>query len=238
MNILETLWGINRRHLLHQALSGLILGIILCGFVATMSGCSSAHSQASENFPPRPGTDILVWGDSTTNSIVDELKQEMMGLVNIVTIDNVYNPINARSTSYALQHMDEWLDRWPKAEFVLFNHGIWDASDVENCYLVPPADYLLNIEEIVARIIKDGKTPIFKTTHLTFEDSDPRAIDIVLYNAAAARAIYSFDIRIPTIDIESIVGIDMLQADGIHYTDEGEDIVASFVADRLVEEIF
>ena len=228
-----------RQKIQNLGLYGLMLMIVpLGGIMITLDGCSSAHSTQTDNFPPKPGGDILVWGDSTTNSIVDELRLELTGLVNIVTISEGYNIIDAGSTLTALQFMDEWLDQWPKAEFVLFNHGLWDASDYENCYLVPPADYLLNIEEIVARIIADGKTPIFKTTHLTFEDSDPRAIDIVLYNAAAARAIYSFEMSIVTIDLEPIVTIDMLQADGIHYTDEGEDIVASFVADRLVEEIF
>jgi lysophospholipase L1-like esterase len=151
---------------------------------------------------------------------------------------------NGRTSENVLSHLDEWVLA-DGADVVHLNAGLHDLHrDPETGRPAVPLDaYRRNLETIFGRLRGETDAALIwaATTPVAGDrDADDGAYDrvhqdVADYNAAAAEVALAHGVRIN--DLFTVVdraGRDrLLQADGVHFTDEGYEMLGRAVADAV-----
>ena len=154
-----------------------------------------------------------------------------------------------RTTDYALSHIGEWVSG-RRPHVVHINCGLHDlAQDFDAAEpRVPLAEYARNVESILTYINEETgasvvwalTTPVIEAWHHENKGFDRFENNVTLYNEAAGKA--AKKTGDPVNDLYSIVmeagREQLLQRDGVHFKEEGYDLLGRAVADKLKEAYF
>ena len=137
-----------------------------------------------------------------------------------------------------LVHLDEWvLARVP--DLVHVNCGLYDLkrafSVVPN---VPLEEYATNVWRLLTRLQSETAvvwaqtTPVDEHLHYQNTSSDRFEADVEAYNTAARSVVEELDV--PINDLFAVIDCEgkarLLTQDGVHFTDEGSQILGESVA--------
>ncbi len=153
---------------------------------------------------------------------------------------------NGRTSGNVLAHLQEWvLAEAP--DVVHLNAGLHDLHrDRETGRTTTPLDvYRSNLEAIFHRLrdetdatlIWAATTPVNQDRHRANKPFDRAEDDVAAYNAAAAEVARAAGARINDLyEVVERAGRDrLLQADGVHFTDEGYELLGQAVTEAVRE---
>jgi len=153
-------------------------------------------------------------------------------------------PDNGGTSRNVLEHLDEWaLKRRP--DIVHVNCGLHDLRRErgQEGTAVPLEEYAENVRAILERLAKKGRTqvvwatttPVHGKRHHAVKPFDRLEADVDRYNAAATRIALATGAVID--DLYAFVMSrgrdDLLDQDGVHYRDDGYELLGKAVAGVL-----
>jgi len=173
---------------------------------------------------------VLLIGDSISIGYTVPVRKLLEGKANVLRI-----PANGGPTTRGVQNLDKWLDVG-KLDVIHFNFGLHDARlepDTGKCQ-VDLKSYEENLRKIVERLKKTGAKLIWATTTAVVDGPGRkrRNSDIIAYNEAALRVMKEAGIQIDDLysELMKIEREKITTPDGTHFTPEGYDFLAKFVA--------
>lgn len=205
-----------------------------------------AYAQV-EDVPGLPR--VLLIGDSISIWYTVPVRNLLKGKANVHR-----PPENCHATNYILKQLDTYLGdkKWDVIHFNSGGHDLTYRKDgiqgnpgltpEEGGKLVVPLDeYKKNLRMIVARLKKTGAKVVWSTTTpmgVKYQEKKIRfEEDIVKYNAAAAEIMKAEGVPIVDLYGMSKPNIEKLVKDGVHYTDEGSEMLAKAVAGAIEKEL-
>ena len=179
---------------------------------------------------------VVLIGDSIRMGYQDHVVSQLAGRV------KVWVPkANGGDSRNVLAHLGQWVfSRQP--DLVHVNCGLHDlkrAFGAESA--VPLAEYEGNVRQILQRLQRelDGAvvwtttTPVDENWHHQNKGFDRLEADVEAYNAAA-RAV-AVDLGVPIDDLFAVVEREgkarLLTQDGVHFTEEGSQLLGRVVAE-------
>ena len=142
---------------------------------------------------------------------------------------------NCRFAKYTLRGMFDWAEGLKGSEVIHWNNGLWDATECLGDGLFTSVDEYVETMLRIAKFLK-AITPnvIFATTtptHPEYPYTHNEKIDI--FNAALVHKLQEIGIEIN--DLNALVKnlMDYICADQIHLTDEGFEVCAKQVAEKI-----
>ena len=178
---------------------------------------------------------VILIGDSIRMAYQDGVRRLLTGEC------EVWAPAeNGGTSANVLAHLDAWvLAR--RADLVHLNCGLHDLRRARpgGALNVPLAAYRENLEALFGRLLDAGRrllwastTPVNHAWHRDHKPFDRFEEDVLAYNRAAAGI--AARAGVPVDDLYGVVmvaGRDRLLApDGVHFTDEGSEVLARAVA--------
>jgi lysophospholipase L1-like esterase len=163
---------------------------------------------------------------------------------------NVHRPpVNCRSSKQILAELDDYLGSNPW-DVIHFNCGGHDITYRKNEKPTPPPEgtiqvpldeYKQNLRTIVKRLKKTGARLIWASTTPMGQEYIKQGFrfesDILAYNVAAAEIMKQEGIPINDLYTLTKANIEKLVKDGVHFTDQGSDILAKAVANSIQREL-
>lgn len=154
-----------------------------------------------------------------------------------------------KTTDYTLSHIGEWISG-RRPDVVHINCGLHDlAQDFDAVEpRIPLAEYARNVQSILtyineetgASIVWALTTPVIEAWHHENKGFDRFENNVTLYNEAAGKV--AKKLSIPVNDLYSVVmearPERLLNADGVHFKEEGYGLLGRAVADKLKEAYF
>ena len=184
---------------------------------------------------------VILVGDSIRMGYQETVRQVLEGQAEVCTPEQ-----NGGNTAKVLDNLDEWVIA-SNPDIVHVNCGLHDLKKefgaAENA--IPLADYEANVRQIVERIGARTRavvvwaltTPVNEKWHHDNKPFDRFEADVDAYNAAARRV--TTDLGVPVDDLFQVAmdaGRDgILRPDGVHFTDEGSEILGKAVAECVRE---
>ena len=151
---------------------------------------------------------------------------------------------NGEDTVNVLRNLDEWVIK-ERPDLVHNNAGLHDLKVTVKSYQVPLADYEKNLQTILERIRTGTKAKIIFATSTPIVDAlhaqrkvgfDRFEADVQKYNAAAAAVMKRAGV--PVNDLHQLVEAGgrekVMASDGTHYTEQGYDLLATAVAEKIL----
>lgn len=182
---------------------------------------------------------VVLIGDSIRLGYQETVRRELAGLAEVWAPEE-----NGETSRNVLAHLSTWvLSREPVV--VHLNCGLHDVKRAPdtNELLVPLAEYRANVWQILeqaqqgtqAAVIWATTTPVNEAWHQAQKSFTRFNVDIRAYNEAAVAIAHP--LGIPVDDLFTVVmeaGRDRyLSADGVHFTDEGYELLGKVVADVI-----
>lgn len=181
---------------------------------------------------------VVLIGDSIRMHMQADVAAELKGFA------EVWGPsLNAGTSSNTLRHLEDWILSRP-ADLVQVNVGLHDLARLPENDLKPRNSvevYKANVRTILStiqtvrpnvKLIWARTTPVHEQRHHETKGLERYEADVDAYNAAADEV--SRELGIESIDLFKVVmdaGRDkLLTPDGVHYTPEGQKILATAVA--------
>ena len=183
---------------------------------------------------------ILVIGDSISIGITGPLSRALFDEY------DVFHPAdNCRNSYFTLHNLDRWLDMPRYAEnleIIVWNNGIWDSlfddwdigEDPREWFGVSIEEYEENIIQIAEKMEATGKRIIFFTTTEIVGGPFKKGMEIEL-NEIAKRVLPNYGIEI--IDMYQIAIDERAEhpiSYDVHFTDEGNEILADALKDFIL----
>jgi lysophospholipase L1-like esterase len=179
---------------------------------------------------------VILVGDSIRMGYQEKVRELLSGRA------DVWGPEqNGGTSENVLAHLDEWvLSR--NADVIHINCGLHDIKKEfgEEAAAVPLDTYRENVRAILSRLKEESDaivvwaltTPVNYRRHHENKQFDRFEEDVDAYNAAASEV--CGELGVPTNDLNAAVveagRDDILQKDGVHYTDAGCDYLGEKVA--------
>ena len=151
---------------------------------------------------------------------------------------------NGEDTVNVLRNLDEWVIK-ERPDVVHINAGLHDLKVTVKSYQVPLADYEKNLQTILERIRTGTKAKIIFATSTPIVDAlhaqrkvgfDRFEADVQTYNAAAAAVMKRAGV--PVNDLHQLVEAGgrekVMASDGTHYTEQGYELLATAVAEKIL----
>ena len=145
---------------------------------------------------------------------------------------------NGGDSRNVLAHLDEWvLARAP--DLVHVNCGLHDLKRAFGAGPnVPLEEYAANVRQLLMRlqgevlVVWAQTTPVDEQLHHKNTSFDRCEADVAAYNAAARSVVEELDVPIDDLFavVERAGKARLLTQDGVHFTDEGSQILAGAVA--------
>jgi lysophospholipase L1-like esterase len=166
----------------------------------------------------------------------DTVMQELAGVADVWAPDE-----NGEKSTKVLSHLEEWvISRNP--DIVHINCGLHDLKrkTVSHEPAVPPERYKANVRKILeqsmaktdSRIIWAMTTPVNEDWHHENKGFERLESDVLDYNAAALEI--AGELGVAVNDLHGVImkaGRDSyLKPDGVHFTDEGSQLLGQSVA--------
>lgn len=184
---------------------------------------------------------MLLIGDSIRLDYQTYVSERLAGVA------SVGGPVeNGGDSRRLLENLDDWVTR-QAPDIVHLNCGLHDIKrerGTTGC-AVPVEEYERNLRAIflhlraatTATLVWASTTPVIDARHAAHKAFDRRLDDVLVYNAAAARA--AADCGVAVNDLYGVIaaaGADaLLLPDGVHFTREGSRLLGKAVAGFLVE---
>ena len=179
---------------------------------------------------------VVLIGDSIRMGYQDHIVSQLAGRAEVWAPEE-----NGGDSRNVLSHLDQWVfSRQP--DLVHVNCGLHDlkrAFGAESA--VPLAEYERNVRQILQRLQRElngavvwaTTTPVDETWHHQNKGFDRLEADVEAYNAAA-RAVAE-DLGVPIDDLFAVIEGEgkarLLTQDGVHFTDEGSQLLGRVVAE-------
>ncbi len=182
---------------------------------------------------------VVLIGDSIRLGYQETVRRELTGLAEVWAPEE-----NGETSRNVLAHLPEWvLSQGPT--MVHLNCGLHDVKRAPdtNALLVPLEEYRANVRQLLeqvrqgtpATVIWATTTPVNEAWHQAQKSFARFNADIRAYNAAAVAIAQA--LGLPVDDLFTVVmdaGRDRyLSADGVHFTDEGYELLGKVVADVI-----
>lgn len=184
----------------------------------------------------------LLIGDSISIGYTSRVQEALKGKVNVFRI-----PVNGGSTKEGLAGIDQWLGdkAW---DVIHFNWGLHDLKrqvegspnpdqlDVGGRVNIPLDNYEQNLATLLTRLERTGARLIWATTTPIPDEAMGRVRgDEMIYNAAAEKIMKHHSVRINDLHRAIQPHLEIAQPPkDVHFRDEGNDILASIVADEIL----
>lgn len=201
---------------------------------------ASQHHEnpAFASVPDVPGLPrVLLLGDSISIGYTLPVRAALQGRANVHR-----PPTNCSSTGYALANLDTWLGAgtW---DVIHFNFGLHDAKlPPEGTRHAPLDVYERNLREIVRRLRTTGARLIWATTTPVPLGGNlgpnRRFGDVAAYNAAALRVMRDEGVAVNDLHTAILPHVDDVgRARDVHFTSEGYNLLAGYVAAAVEHEL-
>ena len=152
----------------------------------------------------------------------------------------VYQPEdNCRFVKYTLRGMFDWYDGLKDADVIHWNNGLWDATELfgdgtfttEEEYINDCLRIVKILKKITPNIIFATTTPVWDEFEYTHNDKIQRFNEIIVPVLKAEGVVIN--------DLYSAVASDVhkyvKECDKIHLSDEGIDLCAKLVCEKIKE---
>ncbi|MBQ2736275.1 MAG: SGNH/GDSL hydrolase family protein [Clostridia bacterium] len=172
------------------------------------------------------GDSIRLWGYGT--KVPEMLGEEY----------TVYQPEdNCRFTKYTLRGMFDWQDGIKGADIIHWNNGLWDATELfgdgtfttEEEYISDCTRIARILKKITPNVIFATTTPVWDEFEYTHNDKIKRFNEIIVPVLEAEGVVIN--------DLYSAVASDIhkyiKECDKIHLSDEGIDLCAGLVVEKI-----
>jgi len=159
----------------------------------------------------------------------------------------LHAPGNSSSSANIVNNLEDWLAGY-EPDVVLFNCGLHDIKLQSGQTATLPDQYEANLQDIIdgltglscsPRIVWCSTTPVIDERHQAVKSFGRRNQGVVAYNQIADEVMTAAGIE--TIDLyEAVVNNDpaaLLAADGVHFTEQGYQILAQAITDYLTAEL-
>ena len=181
---------------------------------------------------------VLLLGDSISMSYTAGVRQRLGGAAQVLRA-----PDNCRTTRRTLENLEAWLGKgeW---HIIHINCGIHDvtrldakgSSAAHGEPQVPLAAYCSTLERILARLARTRARLVWATTTPVGEEvAVRRNEDIDAYNRAAAEVVARHVASVDDLHALVRASESQLWSDGVHFTDEGSEILGKAVAECVRE---
>jgi acyl-CoA thioesterase-1 len=184
---------------------------------------------------------VLLIGDSVSMWYTLPVRKMLDGKANVHR-----PPVNCHHTRQVLEELDSYLGGKPW-DVIVFNAGGHDITmrNAEGAAVPPPEgkiqisleEYKKNLATIVSRLRTTDAKLVWVTTTPMGEAYISKGFrkeeDIVTYNAAAAEIMKENGITIVDVYALTKPDTDRLLKDGVHFTDEGSEVLAKAVVEAV-----
>lgn len=204
-------------------------------WLALLLGTVVSSAAAQEKPLPR----VVLVGDSIRMGYAPLVAKRLEGKAVVISAKP-----NGEDTVNVLRNLDEWVIK-ERPDVVHINAGLHDLKVTVKSYQVPLADYETNLQTILERIRTGTKAKIIFATSTPIVDAlhaqrkvgfDRFEADVQKYNAAAVAVMHRAGV--PVNDLHQLVedgGREKLMAsDGTHYTEQGYELLATAVAEKIL----
>jgi len=179
---------------------------------------------------------VVLIGDSIRMAYQATVQSELDGAAEIWAPE-----VNGGDSRNVLLHLDEWIFA-RRPHIVHVNCGLHDVKRdfARGQFQVPVEEYAQNVRQILTRLATESEakvfwattTPVDEKLHHENKDFDRFEADVDAYNAAAVALCWELGVDVD--DLYSVVGksgkADLLKADGVHFVEEGSQILGREVA--------
>jgi hypothetical protein len=194
----------------------------------TKSGEKPAATKESADLPR-----VLLIGDSISLGYEPLVRKRLAGITTVV-----HPPENCRSTIHGLKRIDTWLGEgsW---DVIHFNWGIWDAHHVAGNLRTTPEEYEQNLSKLVSRLKATGAKLIWaSSTPITGRVGHSRlwveGAEIPLRNRIAQKVMEQNGILMNDLYTAILPQTEEFHhKDRAHFTPEGYDFLARYVAESI-----
>lgn len=204
-------------------------------WLALLLGTVVSSAAAQEKPLPR----VVLVGDSIRMGYAPLVAKRLEGKAIVISAKP-----NGEDTVNVLRNLDEWVIK-ERPDVVHINAGLHDLKVTVKSYQVPLADYEKNLQTILERIQTGTKAKVMFATSTPIVDAlhaqrkvgfDRFEADVQKYNAAAVAVMHRAGV--PVNDLHQLVedgGREKLMAsDGTHYTEQGYELLATAVAEKIL----
>jgi len=182
---------------------------------------------------------VVLIGDSIRMGYEPCVRRTLEGAADVLAPEE-----NGGPSTRVLANLDAWVIE-PAPDVVHLNCGLHDLKREfgASANAVPLNDYAANVEAVFSRILGEtsarlvwaATTPVNHAWHHARKDFDRFEEDVVAYNRAAADIAGRLGVAVN--DLYGVVmqaGRDrLLRPDGVHFTDEGSDVLGRAVAEAV-----
>ena len=180
---------------------------------------------------------VLIIGDSISIGYTDAVRRRLKAEADVRRI-----PGNGQSTDFGLENVDAWLctEAW---DVIHFNWGIWDTHLIEGKKIRNTTEqYRTNLRLLVERLKATGANLVWaSTTPIAFDISGDLGVEVkntVIYNGVAESVMKEFHVPIDDLYRRALPRLEAIQTeDGVHFTPEGSEYLADYVAQSIRREL-
>ena len=182
---------------------------------------------------------VICIGDSIRKGYEPTVIRELEGWADVIAMEG----IQGGNTRNVISHLDEWAIQH-RPDIVHFNAGLHDMARDPGpgpVNVVPLDEYRANVRQILETLQRETSaalifaltTPVDLERQLAVEKAVNRTCeDVTAYNEAAAAVAAALGVAVN--DLHSVVvergAAGLLVEDGVHFTDEGSEILGRAAA--------
>lgn len=184
---------------------------------------------------------LLSIGDSISLGYLNSLNKELG------TQYNISHPTeNCRNSWYTLQNIDLWLSKEQTPDVIVWNNGLWNVvtdylsnqpGQIKEQYGTSLEQYESDLRAIAIKLKSTNARIIFLTTTTIDVSKQGQFFEIdkiTQLNDVALRIMPELGIEVYDLNAVS-VSIQHLFSDGIHFSQEGSDILATAIASEVLK---
>lgn len=208
----------------------MVRSLALLFFAGICFGQTNPAFREVQDVPGLPR--VLLIGDSISIGYTEPVRAELTNKANVHRI-----PENGAATLTGVKNLDKWLGTL-KWDVIHFNFGLHDLRLDDGKHQVSLPDYESNLRTIVQHLQKTGARLIWATTTPVpdAEVNPPRRnVDVIAYNAAAARIMNESGIAID--DLYALINPRLRELQlpaNVHYTLPGYNVLGHQVAQSVL----
>lgn len=209
---------------------------------------AGASHPSLEPYTEEPGLPrVLIIGDSISIGYTLSVRRKLNGMANVVR-----PPENCRSTKDGMRKLDQWLGNgaW---QVIHFNWGLHDLrytnskgddhadpTQEGSFKLVSPAQYRINLLNLVSRLQATGAALVFATTTPVPDGAKGRnAGEEQLYNSIALEIMHQANIAVNDLHYAVAESNQRLQLDrDVHFNETGYEFLGHLVGNRIEQLLF